>query len=247
MNADQVSRPKAVVMGIRERSRGWLNAVNLHWAGVTALALVNVYLLVQMGFAWKLANSQNADALAQQRVELKTAEIQAKPLEGLDVKLAAASEKADQFYLERLPVSYSEIATELGVLKNGSNVKLSRLNYAQPAAAGGTGGDKALALIGPDSAGGKLTEVTMDASLTGDYRGLVKFINALERDKIFFLINGVTLTGQQTGQVSLRIRLTTFLRGVVPQDEAIKSDTAEMSSPLADADKAAGAQAGGAR
>jgi hypothetical protein len=40
----------------------------------------------------------------------------------------------------------------------------------------------------------------------------VQFINAVERDKVFFVINGINLTGQQTGQVNLRIRLTTYLR-----------------------------------
>jgi type IV pilus assembly protein PilO len=57
-----------------------------------------------------------------------------------------------------------------------------------------------------------LTEVKMDVSVSGDYRPIVQFINALERDKVFFLINTINLTGQQTGQVNLRIRLTTYLR-----------------------------------
>ncbi len=61
---------------------------------------------------------------------------------------------------------------------------------------------------------GELTEVRMDASLSGDYRPLVQLINSLERDKMFFVIDGVTLTGQQTGTVNLRLRLTTYLRGV---------------------------------
>jgi type IV pilus assembly protein PilO len=245
MSADQISRPKAVVMNVRERSRSWLNAVNLHWAGVALLGLLNVYLLVQMGIAWRLATTQDADALAQQRVQLKAAEIGSKPLQGLDVKLAVASDKADQFYMERLPVSYSEIATELGVLKNRSKVRLTHLNYSQPATAGGpNGGDKTLALIGPDKFGGRLTEVTMDANLTGDYRGLVTFINGLERDKTFFLVNGVTLTGQQTGVVSLRLRLTTYLRGLVPADQMPKNEPDETAaSPLAAADKAVETQA----
>jgi predicted alpha-1,6-mannanase (GH76 family) len=51
--------------------------------------------------------------------------------------------------------------------------------------------------------------------LSGDYRPLVQFINTVERDKMFFVIDGVTLTGQQTGTVNLRLRLTTYLRGVV--------------------------------
>jgi hypothetical protein len=52
----------------------------------------------------------------------------------------------------------------------------------------------------------------MDASVSGDYRPVVQFINATERDKVFFVINGINLTGQQTGQVNLRLRLTTYLR-----------------------------------
>jgi type IV pilus assembly protein PilO len=229
--------PKAIVMNVRERTRGWLNAVNLHWTGVALLALVNVYLLVQMGLAWRAASSGSAEAIAQQRVELKGAEIAAKPLEGLDVKLAAAGGKADSFYRERLPISYSEIASELGVLKNKDHVRLSRINYSQPTLkAGATSGSGAVTVPESISAPGPnhLTEVLMDANLTGDYRGLVQFINGLERDRIFFLVNGITLTGQQTGQVSLRIRLTTYLRGVVSADELEKVNAASgsMSSDL---------------
>jgi type IV pilus assembly protein PilO len=60
---------------------------------------------------------------------------------------------------------------------------------------------------------GELTEMSIDARLAGDYRPLVQFINALERDKMFFVIDGVTLNGQQSGTVNLRLRLTTYLRG----------------------------------
>jgi type IV pilus assembly protein PilO len=244
MSADQVSRPKAVVKNVRQRTRGWLNAVNLHWAGVGVLALVCVYLLVQMGIAWNVANSQNAEALQDQQLQLKTAEIAARPLEGLDVKLAKAGEQADKFYLDRLPVSYSEIATELGKLKNSSKVRLTRLQYAQSAAGATPGSGKATTQPAPD---GQLTEVRLDAGLTGDYRPLVTFINSLERDKVFFLINGITLTGQQTGVVSLRIRMTTYLRGLVPQEEMEKAEGVAPGSPLADADKAVEKAAGGSR
>ncbi len=58
----------------------------------------------------------------------------------------------------------------------------------------------------------------MDASLSGDYRPLMLFINSLERDKMFFLINGVTLSGQQSGTVNLRLKLTTYLRGAGTAD-----------------------------
>jgi hypothetical protein len=38
------------------------------------------------------------------------------------------------------------------------------------------------------------------------------YINGLERSKTFFLITGLTLTGQQGGLVNLRLKLNTYLR-----------------------------------
>ncbi len=51
----------------------------------------------------------------------------------------------------------------------------------------------------------------MDASLAGEYAPIMKFINGLERDKLFFLIGGLTLTGQQGGNVNVRLRLITYI------------------------------------
>jgi hypothetical protein len=218
------ARPKAVTIHVRERAAEWLSAVNLHWAGVAALGLTCLYLLIQMGFAWQQAQSQNADALAQQRVSLMAAKIAAKPLEGLDTKLAQSSAKADRFYHERLPVSYSEVANELGVLKTRTGVRLTRAQYAQKPVA--------------DDAAGQLTEADIDASLSGDYRPLMLFINGLERDRMFFLISGVQLTGQQSGAVSLRVRMTTYLRGTPSEEERQKAEVGgDASSPDADLDK----------
>lgn len=69
------------------KARALLSPLNLHWAGVGLLALVNLYLLAQMGFLWQTASRHNPDAIAQQRIALKTAGIAAQPLRGLDAKL----------------------------------------------------------------------------------------------------------------------------------------------------------------
>lgn len=180
------------------RMRALLNLLNLHFAGVAVLGLVNLYLVAHMVYAWSAANRQDADAIEQQTVTLRAAEIANKPLEGLDRKLGQANTDANRFYLERLPFATSEVAGELGALKKRQGVKLVRLGYSYAPVMAGTAG--------------ALTEVRMDASLSGDYRPLVLFINNLERDRIFFVIDGVTLTGQQSGTVGLRLRLRTYLR-----------------------------------
>jgi type IV pilus assembly protein PilO len=162
-----------------------------------------------MAFAWRAANSDNAAAIADQTIVMETAKIARQPLEGLDEKLAQATKDADKFYKQRLPFANSDVAGELGALAKKQGVRLIRVQYAYAPVLPGTAGE--------------LTEARMDASLSGDYRPLVLFVNALERDKMFFLITGVTLTGQQSGTVGLRVRVTTYLRSPVGTEGAENS------------------------
>jgi hypothetical protein len=52
----------------------------------------------------------------------------------------------------------------------------------------------------------------MDIALAGEYQRIVKFINALERDRTFFIIDRVNLAEQQGGNVRLELHLETYLR-----------------------------------
>jgi type IV pilus assembly protein PilO len=92
---------------------------------------------------------------------------------------------------------------------------------------------------------GELTEMRIDASLSGDYRPLVQFINSLERDKMFFLIDTVTLTGQQSGTVNLRLHLKTYLRGRVAQDDTQTPEAGTATSQTGTATKSEPAAPGG--
>ncbi|MCU1251947.1 MAG: hypothetical protein JWQ49_4976 [Edaphobacter sp.] len=222
-----------------ERARRLGTLRNLHIAGVVVLGLVNLYLLAHMAFAWRAANSDNAAALADQTIAMQTAKIARQPLEGLDGKLAQATKDADKFSKQRLPFSTSDVIGELGALAKKQGVKLIRVQYGY-------------APVLPGAAG-ELTEARMDASLSGDYRPLVLFVNSLERDKMFFVITGVTLTGQQSGTVGLRVRLTTYLRSPVGT-EGSETGSSEKSAAGRDGaaaggavDGAAGASAAGGR
>jgi type IV pilus assembly protein PilO len=212
-----------------EKARELGTLRNLHIAGVVVLGLVNLYLLAHMAFAWRAANSDNAAALADQTIGMQTAKIARQPLEGLDEKLAQATKDADKFYRQRLPLANSDVAGELGALAKKQGVKLIRVQYAYAPVLPGTTGE--------------LTEAKMDASLSGDYRPLVLFVNSLERDKMFFVITGVTLTGQQSGTVGLRVRLATYLRSPVGTEEPDKT----LAAAGAGDGTADGAAAGGQR
>jgi hypothetical protein len=199
-----------------QRARLFLKPLNLYYAAIALLVLVNLYLLIQMAFAWRTASSQNPVAVEQQTVAMKTAEIATRPLQGLDSKLSKATADSDEFYEKRLPVAYSEVLAELGALTQKQGVKLTRVQYVDSPVLTG--------------AAGAMTEIRMDASLSGDYRPLVLFINSLERDKMFFLIRGVTLTGQQSGTVGLRLGLTTYLRPAKGSAGESRADATDPAS-----------------
>jgi hypothetical protein len=211
----------AGTQNLTERARKLVTLKNLHIAGVAVLAVLCLYLMGQMLYAWRSAKSEDSSALARQRVTMRAAEVAARPLAGLDDKLKQATVDSDKFYAQRLPYSYSEVVGELGVLNKKTGVKLTRVQYLEsPVLEGG---------VAP------LTEVKMDVSLSGDYRPLVLFINGLERDKIFFLIRGVALVGQQSGTVGVRLGLTTYLRPPVGSevgDKAIPT-TGDEAIPMA--------------
>ena len=59
---------------------------------------------------------------------------------------------------------------------------------------------------------GRLQPVEMEADLSGNYVALAKFINALERDDMLFIISSVELGGEQSGPIKLHMKLETYLR-----------------------------------
>ena len=200
---------------LTEHAKSLITATNLHFAGVALLLLLDIYLVLHLVFVRQTLGSLNDAALDRQRVELRSAELAAKPLRGLDAKLVDSTAAANTFYAKRLPYAASEVAAEVGAVAHREGVLWTRAQYAYSPV-----------LNGNDA----LTQVSMDASVSGDYRPIVQFINALERDKQFFLITSINLTGQQTGQVNLRIRMTTYLRA--PQgDEKTDEQPLPVSTP----------------
>jgi len=165
-----------------------------HIAGFAILLVLAVFLAVRLGFDWVAMNSRSSEVLAGKQTQLKVLEVQTAPLHGLDQRVQKTREQIDAFYKKRIPSDYSVISSRLGQLAVTSGVRLSRVQYAQ------------------EKPGAELTEISMDAGISGDYPSIMRFINALERDRIFFIIRGMSLTGQQGGLVNLRLRVSTWLR-----------------------------------
>jgi type IV pilus assembly protein PilO len=172
-----------------------ISVLNLHIAAVGLLALVNLVLLAQLLMAWNTLRADRPDQLAAQQTELRTAQLQAMPLRNLPQRIDDSQHGAGRFFTTRVAGADSAILAELGTIAQRANVRLGRVQYALAPALKDT------------------SEVRIDATVSGDYTPVMRFINDLERDKMFFVINGLTLTGQQGGLVNLRLRVTTYLYG----------------------------------
>jgi Tfp pilus assembly protein PilO len=170
-----------------------------HYMGFAVLLAVTIVLATRFAFDWAAISTRSTDALTEKQVQLKALELQTAPLRGLDKRIDEARGQIKDFYAHRVPPSYSEIANRIGELEVKSGVRLTRLNYAQKP---------------PQN---NLSEITLDAGITGGYPEIMRFINSLERDKVLFVIRGMGLTGQQGGAVNLRLQLSTWLR---PADAA---------------------------
>jgi type IV pilus assembly protein PilO len=172
-----------------------LSILNLHLAGVALLIILNLFLATRLFLAWRAAGADREDQIAAAQLTYAQLQAQTARLSGLPQKVDRARNGAATFYDERLPGNYSAIAGALGELYVQDGVHLARASYAQSPAVL------------------DLAEVRIDANVTGEYNNIARFINGIERDKTFFVIDSLTLTGQQGGTVNLRLRMTTYLHG----------------------------------
>jgi hypothetical protein len=52
----------------------------------------------------------------------------------------------------------------------------------------------------------------IEAELSGDYLPLMRFVNSLERNQLFFLVDSVELGSEQAGGIRVNMRLETYLK-----------------------------------
>jgi type IV pilus assembly protein PilO len=193
-----------------------------HLAGFILLLVLAIAMAVRLGLDWAVMDSHSSEVLAGKQIQLRALEVQTIPLRGLDRRVEKTREQLDDFYQKRVPPNYSSIDARIGELQVASGVRLTRVQYTQGAP------------------GFALTEISLDASISGNYPAIMHFINSIERDPMFFIIRSMSLTGQQGGLVNLRLRVSTWLRPAdaaasglpfTPPDNAPPGNTSSVPAP----------------
>ena len=129
------------------------------------------------------------------RAELTKKTHEVEPLRGMDKKIVLAKKQIGGFYQDRFAAQDSDLLIELGKLATANGVRMQQAKYKEE--------DAAISGVVP---------VEIEGSFSGDYLQLVRFINALERSKLFFAVDSVGLAGESAGPVKLEITMHSYLR-----------------------------------
>jgi len=164
---------------------------------VTLLILAGVDLLAAALYFSPVIGSAETRRMQMNQLqsELTMKTRQVAPLKDLPQKVNVASEQIGDFYKKRLPSENSEILTEIGKLASANGVRIEQGRYKP----------------GENVTVG-LQQINMEYDLAGNYTSLARFINAVERDEMFFIIDSVSLGGDPQGPVKLAVKLETYLK-----------------------------------
>ena len=129
------------------------------------------------------------------RAELTRKTRDVEPLRGMPDKIKLAKDQIGAFYKGRFAAKDSDLASELGKLASENGVRIQGARYKEEE---------------PEISG--IIPVEIEGSFSGDYLQLVRFINTLERSKMFFEVDSIDLAGEGAGPVKLGITIHSYLR-----------------------------------
>ena len=191
-----------------------INTVRRFLIGVLAVLLVldvaAIAVLLSPAGRSRQAREQAYDAV---RAQLIAKRKEALPARDMDKKLETARQEISSFYENRLPTHYSEISQSLSKLAEETHVQVVGVRYeGKPAEIAG------------------LTLVQIGITVRGNYASQMEFMNALERSKLLYVVNGIGFGGAQVGPqggqapdtLNVQVSLSTYLQSMEapPANEA---------------------------
>ncbi len=170
-------------------------------AGVTLLVLADVALAA---YAWQLSSAPRAPQ-QQLAVEIKQHDLlkaDIKRAQDIRDNIPAIQKDCDHFEQSLFPASsgYSAVRSELGAIARKSGIQLEDLTFKET-----------------KIANRGMTEVAIDATVGGDYKSVIGFLNGLQRSANLYEVDGLTLASENANQASanaikVALHLKTYFR-----------------------------------
>ena len=145
---------------------------------------------------WGRSPDQRADEYEKARNTRNQKAHDIQPLTGMPEKLKRAEKDSGTLLETRLPEQSSQISNQIGKLASANHVTLEQATYETQ-----------------DTELPGVQRLLVKASLTADYVNLMRFINALEREKMLMVIDSVKLNEAQGGDVKVDLAMEAFKKG----------------------------------
>ncbi len=151
---------------------------------VIFLVLADVALAV---YSWKLSSAprtpQQRLAAESKLLDLRKADI--KRAKDIQASIPAIQKDCDKFEHSLFPArsGYSSVSSELDSIAKKAGIQLGNLSFKQTAI--------------PER---KLTEVVIDATVNGDYKSVIQFLNGVQRSTNIYEVESLTLANENANQ-----------------------------------------------
>ena len=134
-------------------------------------------------YSWWQASAPRAtqQELDRQGLELKLLRADIERAKGIEQNMPAIQKDCDDFEKSLLPSStgYSSVLGELGTIAQNTGLQISNENFSHK-----------------NIPSRELTEVVLDATISGNYASVVKFLNGLQRSGNVYVVEGLGLASE---------------------------------------------------
>lgn len=157
-------------------------------------------------FSWRQASAPRTPQkeIERQALELKLLQGDIERAKAIQQSTPTAQADCDKFEKSLLPASTgdSTVAEELGVIASKAGLQISGVNYHH----------KEIPARG-------LTEVELEATISGDYSGVVRFLNGLQRSDNVYTVDSLALASESqsqgpSGMIRVTLHMRTYFRAV---------------------------------
>jgi Tfp pilus assembly protein PilO len=157
--------------------------------GVILLVLADIALAA---YSWELSSAPHApeQQLAVETIQHDLLRADIKRAQAIRDNIPAIQKDCDHFEHSLLPASsgYSAVRSELGAIARKSGIQLEDQAFKQA-----------------EISNRGITEVAIDATVNGDYKSVIAFLNGLQRSANLYEVDSLTLASENANQASTNV------------------------------------------
>jgi type IV pilus assembly protein PilO len=167
--------------------------------GVTLLVVADVALAA---YSWELSSGPQAPQRQAEMMQHDLLKADIQRAQKIRDDIPKTQKDCDRFEQSLFPASsgYSAVRAELGSIARKSGSRLENIAFKQT-----------------DVANRGMTEVAIDATVTGDYKSVIGFLNGLQRSPSLYGVDSLTLATETSNQssanvIKVALHLKTYFR-----------------------------------